>query len=117
MRRTSALQTLKRPRDDIRQAIERLMDALSTGVDKLEIQLVNDVCLNLTSSLFIKSLLSTTGVFLMNETATLSAYYLGTKHLIPHANHDNAYTDLNDLQSYPREYLSDAKCRHVFIRS
>jgi hypothetical protein len=90
MRRTAALQTLKRPRDDIRQAIERLMDALSTGVDKLEIQLVNDVCLNLTSSLFIKSLLSTTGVFLMNETATLSTYYLGNKYLCSHVNLKNA---------------------------
>jgi hypothetical protein len=77
VRRTMATQNLKVSRDNIRQAIERLMEALSAGVDKLELQLVNDLCLSLTSSLFLKSLLSNTGIFLTNETATLSAYYLG----------------------------------------
>lgn len=70
-------QSLKATRDNVKQAIERLMEALSAGVDKLEMHIVNDICLSLTSSLFLKSLLSTTGMFLTNETAVLSAYYLG----------------------------------------
>jgi hypothetical protein len=38
--------------------------------------LVNNICLSMASSLFLKSLLSTNGM-LTNETATLSVYYLG----------------------------------------
>jgi len=76
VRRTMNAQSLKATRDNVKQAIERLMEALSAGVDKLEMHIVNDICLSLTSSLFLKSLLSTTGMFLTNETAVLSAYYL-----------------------------------------
>ncbi|KAI8581925.1 hypothetical protein K450DRAFT_229931 [Umbelopsis ramanniana AG] len=73
-RPTSAL-NLKLSRENVKQAIERLMEALSSGVDKLELQLVNNICLNMAASLFLKSLLSTNGM-LTNETATLSVYYL-----------------------------------------
>jgi len=76
IRRPTGAFNLKISRENVKQAIERLMEALSSGVDKLEIQLVNNICLSMASSLFLKSLLSTNGM-LTNETATLSVYYLG----------------------------------------
>jgi hypothetical protein len=76
IRRPTDALNLKHSRENVKQAIERLMEALSSGVDKLELQLVNNICLNMATSLFLKSLLSTNGM-LANETATLSVYYLG----------------------------------------
>lgn len=77
MKKTTSAQNLRLLRDNLNFTMERLLETHRRGADKAPIRLLQEICLDSGSMMFLKNFFASSGRILMNNYAALSTYYLG----------------------------------------